>query len=103
MAVLSGLIGKFLGAESASIQFGRDGMKWTVKASNFVDMAAEGAMGINPNLTEPMHLDNTGHPANDRLALCHASKSHARALGLSWDDTSGKNNGHFAPFTWKSA
>ena len=102
MAVLSGLIGKFLGTESASIQFGRDGMKWTVKASKLVDMAAEGAMGINPTITEPMHLDNTGHPANDRLALCHASQSHVRALGLSWDDESGKNNGHFAPFAWKS-
>jgi len=24
------------------------------------------------------------------------------AFGINWDDTSGKNNGHFAPFAWKS-
>ena len=103
MAALSGLIGTFLGAESAPILFDRSGVKWSVKASTLVDMAAEGAMGVNPNATEPLHLDNTGHPASDRLALAHASKSHVHALGLTWDDASGKNNGHSAPFSWRSA
>jgi hypothetical protein len=103
MAVLSGLIGKFLGVESAPIRFERNGVKWSVSASKLVDMAAEGAMGIDPNATEPMYLDNTGHPASTRLAVAHASKSHVHALGLSWDDTSGKNNGHYAPFSWRSA
>ena len=103
MSALSGLVGTFLGVESAPIRFDRNGLKWTVKASNLVDMEAEGAMGINPNATEPLYLDNTGHPVNDRLAVCHASKSHVQALGLTWDDPSGNNNGHFAPFSWKSA
>lgn len=103
MAVLSGLIGTFLGVESAPIQFDRKGVKWSVSASKFVEMAAEGAMGIDPDATEPMHIDNTGHPASTRLALAHASKSHVHAFSLSWDDTSGKNNGHYAPFSWRSA
>jgi len=25
------------------------------------------------------------------------------AFGINWDDTSGKNNGHFAPFSWSSS
>ena len=103
MAVLSGLIGKFLGVESAPIQFDRNGVTWSVQASGFVDMAAEGAKGINPNATEPLYLDNTGHPAADRFALAHASKSHVHALGLAWDDVSGRNNGQYAPFSWRSA
>ena len=103
MAVLSGLIGTFLGVESAPIQFERNGVKWSVNASKFVEMAAEGAMGLDPDATEPMHLDNTGHPASTRLALAHASKSHVHAFSLSWDDTSGRNNGHYAPFSWRSA
>ena len=103
MSAVSGLVGTFLGVESAPIRFDRNGVKWAVKASNLVDMAAEGALGINPSVTEPLHLDNTGHPANDRLAVCHASKSHVNALGLAWDDVSGKNNGHYAPFSWRSA
>src|SRR5215510_5680617 len=49
MSVLSGLVGKFLGVESAPIQFEKSGVKWSVKASNLVQMSAEGAMGINPN------------------------------------------------------
>ena len=103
MAPLSGLIGTFLGADSASIRIDRSGLKFTVKAGNLLDMAAEGQRGIDPNSTEPMFLDNTGHPVSTRLALAHASKSHLHSLGLAWDDDSGKNNGHFAPFAWRSA
>ncbi|HYL37286.1 MAG TPA: DUF1326 domain-containing protein [Bryobacteraceae bacterium] len=103
MAALSGLIGKFVGVETAPIRIEYSGAKWSVKASGFVDMAAEAARGINPNATQPLYLDNTGHPAADRFALAHASRSHVRALGLAWDDTSGKNNGQYAPFSWRSA
>ena len=103
MASLSGLIGKFLGAESAAIRIDRSGLKFTVNAGILVNMAAEGAKGIDPNATEPMFLDNTGHPVSNRLAVAHASKSHVNALGLTWDDASGKNNGHYAPFNWQSA
>src|SRR5678809_146180 len=49
MAALSGLIGKFLGAESAPIVFDRQGASWSVKASSFLDMAATGAKGLNPD------------------------------------------------------
>jgi hypothetical protein len=103
MAALSGLIGKFLGVQSAPIRFDRDGVKWSVNASDLVDMAAEGAKGINPDATEPMHLDNTGHPAADRFALARATNSRVHALGLGWDDVSGKNNGQYAPFSWRNA
>jgi len=99
MAALSGLIGKFLGVESSPITFERNGVKWSVKAARLVDMAAQGAMGINPGATEPLYLENTGHPAADRFALAHAVKSHVDALGLSWDDASGQ----YAPFAWQSA
>jgi len=103
MSALSGLIGKFLGVELAPIRFDRDGAKWSVQASKLVDMAAEGAMGINPAATEPLHLENTGYPASDRFALAHASRSHVHALGLAWDDVTGKNNGQYAPFSWQGA
>jgi hypothetical protein len=102
MAPLSGLIGKFLGAEQAPIRIERDGRTFTVTAGKLVDMAGEGAMGIDPNSTEPMYLENTGHPVSSRLAVAHASKSHIHALGLTWDDASGKNNAHYAPFSWRS-
>ena len=103
MAALSGLVGKFLGVESAPIRFDRRGLNWSVKASGFVDMAAEGVRGLNPNSSEPMHLDHTGHPAADRFALARASSSRVQALGLAWEDQSGKNNGQYAPFSWGNA
>src|SRR5881275_1073020 len=45
MAALSGLIGKFLGVQSAPIRFDRSGATWSVSASTLVDMAAAGAKG----------------------------------------------------------
>ena len=103
MAALSGLIGTFLGVESAPIRFERTGAKWSVKASTLVEMSAEGVRGLNPDSTEPMHLDHTGHPAADRFALARAAASSVSALGLTWEDRSGQHNGQYAPFSWRSA
>ena len=91
-----------LGVESAPIRFDRSGATWSVKASAFVDMAAAGVRGLNPDSPEPIHLDHTGHPAADRFALARASRSRVRALGLAWEDTSGRNNGQYAPFSWRN-
>ena len=99
MAALSGLIGQFLGTEPAQIAFDRQGSTWSVKAGALVDMAATGAKGLNPD--GELRLQNTGHPAADTFTLAHASKSHIHALGLTWDDVTGKNNGQYAPFSWK--
>ena len=103
MAALSGLVGTFLGVESAPIQFDRRGAAWSVKAAGFLEMAAEGVKGLNPQSSEPLHLDHTGHPAADRFALARASRSRLRALGLAWEDATGTNNGQYAPFSWQGA
>lgn len=101
MAALSPLIGKFLGAESAPITFDRQGRTWSVKAGNYLDMSATGASGLNPDVE--LRLENTGHPAANSFTLARASKSQVNALGLTWADASGTNNGQYAPFSWKSA
>ena len=101
MAALSGLIGTFLGVESAPIRFTRDGSQWSVTAERLVDMAAAGAQGLNP-AAEPLHLDNTGHPAADRFALARPTRSSITAFGLAWKDLTGTNNGQYAPFSWRN-
>jgi hypothetical protein len=103
MAALSGLVGSFAGIESAPVRFNRGGKSWSVTIPDRLDMAAEGVMGLDPDATEPICLDNTGHPAASRFALARASHSHLDALGLKWDDISGQNNGQYAPFAWQGA
>ena len=101
MAAVGPLIGSFLGVEARPIHFKKDdAMRWSLEVPGMVDQAAEGAAGADPN--EPMYLDNVAHPASTRLALAHATRSHLHAFGLDWDDDSGRNNGHFAPFSWQS-
>lgn len=99
MAALGGLIGTFAGVEARPIRFEMDGSKRSVAIPDRVDQALEGAAGANR--AEPMYLDNVAHPVSRRLALAHATRSHVHAFGIDWDNTSGKNNGHFAPFRWQ--
>ena len=101
MAALAPLIGTFLGAEARPIDFQKDGMRWSVSVPGMLDQAAEGVSG-GRDPAEPMYLDNTPHPVNARLALAKAVRSHLHAFGLDWDDDSGQNNGHFAPFDWRA-
>jgi len=94
------LVGTFAGVETAAIQFEKTGMKFSFSIPGVLDQAAEG-VGGGANPDEPLYVDNNLHWANTRLALAKASVSHMHAFGIDWDDTSGRNNGVFAPFRWR--
>jgi len=98
-AILTGVVGKLLGIESRSIQYKKQGLKRSVSIPKSLEQSIEGVASVG-NPSEPLYIDNTMHPANARLALAKADASHLHAFGLNWDDTSGNNNGHFAPFNW---
>lgn len=100
MSHLAPLVGKVAGVEAKPIEFTHSGVNWSNSVPGWVDQAIQGQPGANPD--EPMYLDNVGHPANTRLAMAKASRSHIHAFGLDWDDDGGRNNGHFAPFTWRA-
>jgi hypothetical protein len=100
MAALAPLIANFGGVEAKAIRIESSGMRRSVSIAGMLDIAVEGIPGAKDS--EPIYLDNVGHPAASRLALAKASRSHMHAFGINWDDTSGRNNGHFAPFAWKS-
>lgn len=99
LANLAPLIGEFRGVESAPIEIRGEGMHWSVSIPGLLDQALDAVPGGNQG--EPMYLDNTPHPANARLGLAKAVRSHLHAFGLDWDDESGRNNGHLAPFDWR--
>ncbi|HEX9835671.1 MAG TPA: DUF1326 domain-containing protein [Alphaproteobacteria bacterium] len=99
MAHLAPLVGRMAGIERRPIRFEQDGMRYSVTAGDLVAQSCEGVPGpARPG--EPIYLDNTGHPANQRLALAKAKNSRFHAFGIDWEDASGTRNGHFAPFNW---
>jgi hypothetical protein len=101
-AILTSVIGKFLGVETRPIRIQKSGLHRSVSIPTLLDQACDGVpSAADPN--QPLYIDNTMHPANSRLALARATQSHMHAFGIDWDDTSGNNNGHFAPFSWKAS
>jgi len=100
MAALGPLISRFSGVEAKPIKFEMTGMRRSVSIPGVLDLAGEGIAGANKG--EPIYFENVGHPVASKLALAKASRSHLHAFGIDWDDTSGGNNGHFAPFAWSA-
>jgi hypothetical protein len=99
MANLAPLVSQMAGIERRPINFSGEGMNFEVRAGDLVDQEIAGvASMVDPSV--PIYIDNTGHPANKRLALAKAVKSVFNAFGIIWKDTSGTRNGHFAPFNW---
>ncbi len=101
MAALAPLVGKVAGVEKRAIRFEQDGMKFRVTAGELVDQSIEGVPGP-ARAGEPIYLDNTCHPVTARLALAKATRSKFDVFGMRWSDSSGKRNGHFAPFAWSA-
>jgi hypothetical protein len=102
VSALGPLVGSFLGVEKRAIRFEKNGMRRKVTIPGVLEQEAEAVSSVSKQ-GEPLYLDNTAHPANARLALMHAVRSTLTVFGLTWNDASGKNNGHFAPFTWQGA
>jgi hypothetical protein len=100
MAPLGALIGTFLGTVVKPIHYQSSALQRSVTIPGALDQAVDGvSSATRPG--EPLFIDNTLHPANTRLALGRSTQSHLHVFGLDWDETSGHNNGHFAPFHWQ--
>ncbi len=100
MAALAPLLPNFLGIETRSIRFTKNGTKRSVEIPGLLEEGVEGVPSpVKPG--EALTLDNGAHPANSRVALARATASHVHAFGFDWDETSGRNSGLFAPFSWQ--
>jgi hypothetical protein len=102
MALMAPLVGTFGGIERAPITIERKKMGFAITAGDLLRHGADGYPSL-PDPEQPIYLDNTGHPANKRLALAKGTHSHLHAFGIDWDDAAGGHNGHFAPFDWQPA
>jgi hypothetical protein len=93
------LVSDFRGVEFKPIEFNLDGLQRSVVIPDILAFEIE---GVTPRRRsdEPLYLDNTSHPANQRLALARSKETHIHGFGLDVDLVGRGNNGHFAPFAW---
>lgn len=95
------LVSDFRGVEYKPIEFTMTGHGRRTAIPQVAAFEIEGVLSRNHS-GEPLYLDNTGHPANRRLALARAKEAHVHGFGLDLDLVGVGNNGHFAPFSWSA-
>jgi hypothetical protein len=95
------LVGDFRGVDFKPIDFTIEGHKRRAAIADVASFAIEGVLSRNRS-GEPLYLDNTGHPANRRLALARSTETRVHGFGLGLDLVGKGNNGHFAPFAWSA-
>lgn len=93
------LVKDFRGVEYKPITFEMAGHNRRASAPGVFAFEIDGVLSRNRS-GEPFYIDNTGHPANRRLALAQAKELHVHGFGLDLDMAGHGNNGHFAPFAW---
>jgi hypothetical protein len=97
--IRSHLVSDFRGVEYQPIEFQMAGHNRRAAVPGLFAFEIDGVLSRN-NSGEPLYIDNTGHPANRRLALAQAKELHMHGFGLDLDMAGRGNNGHFAPFAW---
>lgn len=93
------LVRDFRGVEFKPIEFNLDGLKRSTAIAGILSFEIEGVPSRNRS-GEPLYIDNTAHPAGQRLALARSKETHMHGFGLDLDLVGAGNNGHFAPFAW---
>lgn len=93
------LVSDYRGVQYKAIEFVEDGIKRSVDIPDVLSYEIEGVASRNGS-GQPYYLDNTGHPANTRLALARSGHTRLQGFGLDLDLAGHGNNGHFAPFSW---
>ena len=98
--ICDGVVSDHRGVMRAPIEIEADGLSRSV---NIPGVLAFSIDGVQPAAFpgEAMHIDNTSHPANKRLALAKAREMRVTAFGVNETILGQGNNGHFAPFDWK--
>ncbi len=101
MAALAPLVGKVAGIERKPVTFEHSGATWSVRAGDLLDQSCE-ALPSLVDPSQPITIDNVGHPVNTKLALAKATRSVMNVFGIQWDAgrAGGTRNGHFASFSW---
>ena len=93
------LVGDFRSVEFRPIDFAMAGLARRAEIAELASFEIEGVASRNRS-GDPYYLDNTGHPANRRLALARSKQTRVHAFGIDLDLAGRGNNGHFAPFAW---
>ena len=98
-AICKNLVTNHRGVTRAPINFTMDGLSRKVDIPGMLSFEID-AVEPRAEPGEPMHIDNTSHPANKRLALAQAKYMQVEAFGVNETILGQGNNGHFAPFEW---
>lgn len=97
MGRIAALVGEWLPARVAPIEFGKEGRRRWAKIPGVLDVEVEGVEGAAPG--SEAWIDNVRHFVSRRLAAARASRGSYRDHGVTWDNAG--RNAHYASFEWR--
>ena len=98
-AIRQNLVSDFRGVEYRPVSFEMAGEARSADIPGILSFEVEGVLSRNRS-GKPLYLDNTGHPANTRVALARAKSLVVKGFGFDLEMRNEGNNGHYAPFEW---
>ncbi|MDR0358477.1 MAG: DUF1326 domain-containing protein [bacterium] len=97
MATLASLIGNLLGVERASIEYGDDRRRHSVRIGDAVAIEVEDF--VPQGMDEPTRLDGVFHPSNTTLTIAKPLSSRITAFGMTFHNEG--RSAFSAPFSWR--
>jgi hypothetical protein len=96
-AALGPLLGEFLGAERAPMEFHEDGLTHSLKIGDAVDIEIEDVVPFGSETGEPVTITPIFHPAGDTLTIAQATRAKVDGFGIAYEG----HTGFSAPqFSW---
>jgi hypothetical protein len=88
-AAIAPLLGEFLGAERAPMEFHEDGLTHSLKIGDAVDIEVEDVVPFGSETGEPVKLTPVFHPAGDTLTISKATHATVDAFGIAYEGRAG--------------
>jgi hypothetical protein len=88
-AALGPLLGEFLGAERAPMEFHENGLTHALKIGDAVDIEIEDVVPFGSETGQPVTITPVFHPAGDTLTIAQATRAKVDGFGIAYEGRTG--------------
>jgi hypothetical protein len=96
MGALAPLVGEVVGVERASIEFGDDGLRHSVRVGDSIDFEIQDVVPFGVETGEPVRFHGMFHPVGSDLTMAEAKRTRIDAFGIAYEGKTGLSTSMFS-------